>query len=88
MRLKDKVAIVTGGSQGIGRAYALRFAREGAAVAVADIREEQARGVVEEIRKLGGRGLAVRTDVSKEEDTKRMAADVAAKDRQVQPEPA
>ena len=77
MRLKDKVAIVTGGSQGIGRAYALRFAREGAAVAVADIREEQARGVVEEIRKLGGRGLAVRTDVSKEEDTKRMAAEVA-----------
>ena len=77
MRLKDKVAIVTGGSQGIGRAYALRFAREGAAVAVADIREEQAREVVSEVQKLGTRGLAVRTDVSKEDDTKRMAAQVA-----------
>jgi 3-oxoacyl-[acyl-carrier protein] reductase len=77
MRLKDKVTIVTGGSQGIGRAYALRFAREGAAVAVADVREEQARDVVEEIRALGGRGLALRTDVSKEEDAKRMAAATA-----------
>jgi len=77
MRLKEKVAIVTGGSQGIGRAYALRFAREGAAVVVADVREEQARGVVDEIRELGGRGLALRTDVSKEEDTKRMAAEAA-----------
>jgi 3-oxoacyl-[acyl-carrier protein] reductase len=77
MRLKDKVAIVTGSSQGIGRAYALRFAREGASVVVADVREEQAREVVSEIEKLGGRGLALRTDVSKEEDTKRMAANAA-----------
>ncbi len=77
MRLKDKVAIVTGGSQGIGRAYALRFAREGAAVVVADVREEQAREVVNEIEALGGRGLALRTDVSNEEDTKRMAAGAA-----------
>jgi 3-oxoacyl-[acyl-carrier protein] reductase len=77
MRLKDKVAIVTGGSQGIGRAYALRFAREGAAVVVADVREEQARGVVDEIRALGGEGLALGTDVSREEDTKRMAAETA-----------
>jgi 3-oxoacyl-[acyl-carrier protein] reductase len=77
MRLKDKVAIVTGGSQGIGRAYALRFAREGASIVVADVREEQAREVVSEIEKLGGRGLALRIDVSKEEDTKRMAANAA-----------
>jgi 3-oxoacyl-[acyl-carrier protein] reductase len=77
MRLKDKVAIVTGGSQGIGRAYALRFAREGASIVVADVREEQAREVVSEIEKLGGRGLALRIDVSKEEDTKRMAAHAA-----------
>lgn len=74
MRLKDKVAIVTGGSQGIGREYALRFAREGAKVVVADIREAQAREVVEEINKLGSEGLALTIDVSKEEDTQRLAA--------------
>ena len=73
-RLKDKVAIITGGSQGIGREYALRFAREGAKVVVADIREAQAREVVQEIANLGGEGLALGIDVSKEEDTKRLAA--------------
>ena len=74
MRLKDKVAIITGGSQGIGREYALRFAREGAKVVIGDIREAEAQEVVQEIKKLGSDGLAVRTDVSKEEDTKRLAA--------------
>lgn len=74
MRLKDKVAIVTGGSQGIGREYALRFAREGAKVVIGDIREAQAQEVAREIAGLGGEALAVRTDVSKEEDTKRLAA--------------
>ena len=74
MRLKDKVAIITGGSQGIGREYALRFAREGAKIAIGDIREAQAQEVAEEIAKLGSESLALRTDVSKEEDTKRLAA--------------
>ena len=74
MRLKDKVAIITGGSQGIGREYALRFAREGAKIVIGDIREAQAQEVVQEIEKLGGQALALRTDVSKEEDTKRLAA--------------
>src|SRR4249920_542752 len=73
MRLKDKVAIITGGSQGIGREYALRFAREGAQVVIGDVREAQAQEVVQEIAKLGGQGLALRTDVSTEEDTKRLA---------------
>src|SRR5262245_59600219 len=73
MRLKDKVAIITGGSQGIGREYALRFAREGAKVVVADVREAQAQEVVEEIKSLGSEGVAVRVDVSKEEDTQRLA---------------
>ena len=73
-RLKDKVAIITGGSQGIGREYALRFAREGAKVVIGDIREAQAQEVVQEIAKLGSEGLALRTDVSKEEDTQRLAA--------------
>ena len=74
MRLKDKVAIITGGGQGIGQEYALRFAREGAKVVIGDIREAQAEEVVQEIAKLGSEGLALRTDVSKEEDTKRLAA--------------
>jgi 3-oxoacyl-[acyl-carrier protein] reductase len=74
MRLKDKVAIITGGSQGIGREYALRFAREGAKVVVADIRDAQARAVVQEIGALGSEGLALRIDVSKEDDTKQLAA--------------
>jgi 3-oxoacyl-[acyl-carrier protein] reductase len=73
-RLKDKVAIITGASQGIGREYALRFAREGAKVVVADIREKQAQEVAQEIASLGGEALALRTDVSKEDDTKRLAA--------------
>ena len=49
MRLQDQVAIITGAAQGIGREYALRFAREGAAVVIADLREEQARAVAREI---------------------------------------
>jgi 3-oxoacyl-[acyl-carrier protein] reductase len=77
MRLQDKVAIITGGSQGIGRAYALRFAREGARVVVADIREDQAEGVVQEVRAAGSEGLALRTDVSREDDTRAMAAKTA-----------
>jgi 3-oxoacyl-[acyl-carrier protein] reductase len=73
MRLKDKVAIITGASQGIGKEYALRFAREGAKVVIGDIRQDQAEEVVQEIKKLGSDGLALKTDVSREEDTKRLA---------------
>jgi len=74
MRLQDQVAIITGAGQGIGREYALRFAREGAKVVVADIREAQAKDVVREIATLGGDALAVGVDVSKEDDTERLAA--------------
>jgi 3-oxoacyl-[acyl-carrier protein] reductase len=73
MRLENKVAIVTGASQGIGRAYALRFAREGADVVIADIREEQAGAVASEIEAIGRRAMVVRTDVSKEDDTRALA---------------
>ena len=73
MRLKDKVAVITGGSSGIGRAIALGYVREGAKVVIGDIRESQAQEVVQEIGKLGGEGLALKTDVSKEEDAERLA---------------
>ncbi|MBM4405336.1 MAG: SDR family oxidoreductase [Chloroflexi bacterium] len=76
MRLKGKVAIVTGGAQGIGRAYCLRFAQEGAAVGIADLRIEQAKAVESEIIKAGGKALAVRADVSNEESANAMAKEV------------
>jgi meso-butanediol dehydrogenase / (S,S)-butanediol dehydrogenase / diacetyl reductase len=72
-RLTGKVAIVTGGGSGIGRATALRFAREGAAVVVADIRDDAAASVVGEISAAGGRATSLRVDVAKEADCAAMA---------------
>ena len=73
MRLKDRVAIVTGGAQGIGREYCLRFAREGASVVIADLRADQAKGVEAEIAELGGQALAIETDVADEASAEAMA---------------
>jgi NAD(P)-dependent dehydrogenase (short-subunit alcohol dehydrogenase family) len=61
MKLKNKVAVVTGGASGIGKALCLRFAIEGARVVVADLDEERAKLVARETN-----GLAIRTDVSDE----------------------
>lgn len=71
MRLRDKVAVVTGSSQGIGRSIALAFAGEGAAVTV-DYRShpEEAEEVVEQIKDSGGRAISVQADVSNPEDIK------------------
>jgi len=65
MRLKDKVAIVTGAGSGIGRAIAELFAAQGAAVVVADIDENGGRATVDAIRNTGARAELVRCDVSK-----------------------
>ncbi len=72
MRLKEKVAIITGAGQGIGRAFALRFAQEGAHVVIADIQEEKARSVAQEVREVGGQAEAVKVDVSHPESVKAM----------------
>jgi NAD(P)-dependent dehydrogenase (short-subunit alcohol dehydrogenase family) len=65
-RFDDHVVWITGGGSGIGRALALQFAKEGATVAVSGRREERLQEVVQEIERSGGKGLAVRCDVTDE----------------------
>lgn len=76
MDLQNKSAIVTGSSRGIGKAIALRFARDGAAVVVNCVTNiDKAEAVAEEIRKAGGRAEAVQADVSKRADAERLVAE-------------
>jgi 3-oxoacyl-[acyl-carrier protein] reductase len=72
MRLKDKVSIITGGAEGIGQAYALGFAREGARVVISDINYQAAQALVEKLSQQGCEALATKTDVSSVADTQRM----------------
>jgi len=72
MKLENKIAIVTGGGGGIGRAIAIRYSREGAKVLLAGPTEEKIKAVEAEIRNDGGRALAVLTDVADEASVKRM----------------
>jgi len=71
MRLKDKVALVTGGASGIGKATADLFAREGARVAVAD-NSTDGRGTVQAIKTAGGEAMFVPVDVSDSSQVTRM----------------
>jgi 3-oxoacyl-[acyl-carrier protein] reductase len=79
MRLVDKVSIITGAGSGIGHATAIKFAQEGAKVAVCDIDEKSAQDVAREITDTGGEALAFRIDVTDKESIARMVEGVMAK---------
>jgi 3-oxoacyl-[acyl-carrier protein] reductase len=74
--LKDKVAIITGAGRGLGKAFALRFAAEGARLLLPDISLERASATAAEIKAKGGTASAMLTDISSEKDTQKMAAEV------------
>ncbi|WP_082235385.1 SDR family oxidoreductase [Halobacillus massiliensis] len=67
-KLEGKVALVTGGGSGMGKASAIQLAKEGARVALADIKEKDALNTKEAIEAAGGEAVIIETDVSKEED--------------------
>jgi hypothetical protein len=71
-RLQDKVAVITGGGSGIGRASSMMFASQGAAVVVADLNQEAGMETVQLIHEQGGHAVFIKTDVSKEQDCKAM----------------
>jgi NAD(P)-dependent dehydrogenase (short-subunit alcohol dehydrogenase family) len=78
MRLKDRTAIITGGGQGLGEGFAVRFAEEGANVAIVDTNPVTARAVAERIEKLGRKAIAIEADLRKIANADRMARETAA----------
>ncbi len=79
MRLKDRVAIVTGAASGIGAATALAMAREGARVLVVDLNEVGAKKTVEQIEKAGGQAAAARADVTRAVDNQAIVEQAVAR---------
>jgi len=72
MRLKDKIAIVTGGGGGLGEGICLCLAQEGAEVVVSDLDQQLADAVAAKVREKGPKSLAIKTDVSREDDVKKL----------------
>ena len=75
MKLAGKVALITGGGRGIGRAIALSFAKEEASVIVSARTRPEIEEVTQEVEKLGQKSLAIQVDVSKEEDVENMISE-------------
>lgn len=73
MMLKEKVTIITGSGQGLGKEFAKRFSKEGSKVVIADINYERAKIAAQEILNSGGKAIAIKTDVSNEESVNEMA---------------
>lgn len=78
MRLRGKVAIITGAGRGIGEATALRFAEEGAAVSCVDLNGTAARTVVQTVEAAGGRALAVEADIASDDGNRCMVEETVA----------
>jgi NAD(P)-dependent dehydrogenase (short-subunit alcohol dehydrogenase family) len=70
MKLQNKVAVITGGAQGIGRAIALGMGREGAKIVLADLQAEKAKTVAQEVQALGAEAIAVEVNVASEASVK------------------
>ncbi|GAB4461273.1 MAG: SDR family oxidoreductase [Anaerolineae bacterium] len=79
MRLKDRVALVTGGASGIGRAAAIRLAQEGAKVAIADINGAMGAEALQRVKDQGGEAIFIKADVSKVAETERIVAETVAR---------
>src|SRR2546422_11037918 len=74
MRLKEKVALVTGGAHGMGAAEAKLFAKEGARVVVADVRDGDGKAVIDQITSAGGQARFVHPDVTRETEWQQAVA--------------
>ncbi len=79
MRLKGKTAIITGGAEGIGKAYASGYVKEGARVVIADINETAAKALEQEIQSVGLEAMALKTDVSSVADVNNMVEQTLAR---------
>ena len=77
MRLQNKIGIVTAAASGMGRAGAIRFAREGASVGVVDVDSAGVEAVVAEIKKAGGKARPIVADLTRDEDSRRIVQETA-----------
>jgi len=83
MRLQNRVALITGGTSGIGEATALLFAKEGAKVAITGRNEKRGHAVTEQVLKDGGEAIFIRTDVRKAEECRRAVEETLSSFKQL-----